>query len=326
VIVTDNGLPALSATGMVTVIVREVNQPPVLAPIANFVVSEGQLVTFTNHATDPDIPTNTLTYSLAGNIPTGVTLDPVTGVFRWTPNSTQGPTTNYFTLTVTDNGVPRLSASQPFNITVRDTLSDFNLNFGSTNLLNGETGTVPIILAASLPLTNITLQLSAPASELTNLVLRPLSPEITQGLLRAAGSNNYDISFDLDPSQQTASVRTIAALDFLTVSNVHSSVAYIVPSQLLASQSGGAAITNGKANQARIIIVGIEPVLDLVKSNQLILTLYGQPGSTYGVFSDTNLQFGLWNQLTNFILTNRFLSLPISTNTVSPIFYRSEKQ
>jgi hypothetical protein len=71
VIVSDNGTPALSATQSFTVIVLETNSAPVLAPLADLTVVEGQLLIVTNSATDPDIPTNTLTFSLDTNAPPG---------------------------------------------------------------------------------------------------------------------------------------------------------------------------------------------------------------------------------------------------------------
>ena len=77
-------------TETVRITVNEVNRPPVLAAIPAKSVNELSLLTFTARATDPDLPGNTLTYSLV-NPPVGATIHPTTGVFRWTPNETQGP-------------------------------------------------------------------------------------------------------------------------------------------------------------------------------------------------------------------------------------------
>ena len=52
--VTDNGSPAASDFEIVTITVGNVNRPPVLAPIGAKTVNEGQLLTFTVTATDPD--------------------------------------------------------------------------------------------------------------------------------------------------------------------------------------------------------------------------------------------------------------------------------
>ena len=115
--VTDNGSPPLSATQSFTVFVREVNLPPALSPVANLMVHQGTPVSFNFLATDPDIPTNTLTYTLA-NAPTGAGVNPTTGLFTWTPSANQVNTTNAIRAIVTDNGVPPLNATNSFTIAV----------------------------------------------------------------------------------------------------------------------------------------------------------------------------------------------------------------
>src|SRR5207249_10026419 len=80
--VTDNGVPPLSDTRNFTIVVNEVNTPPVLAGLSNRTINEGSTITFTNSATDADVPENLLTYGLDPGAPTGASLDPVTGVFR----------------------------------------------------------------------------------------------------------------------------------------------------------------------------------------------------------------------------------------------------
>jgi hypothetical protein len=322
VIVTDNGQPPLSATGLVTVVVREVNQAPTLAPIANYTINEGFLLVITNVASDSDIPVNSLTFSLGPNAPGGTSINSTNGVFRWQPSSTQGPSTNLITVIVADNGVPPLGATQQFSVIVRDTLSDFTLSVGSTNVLAGETGTVPIVLRASLPLTNLTWQLSVPATLLTNLSLAPLSSEITAATLIQSGTNTYALSLNLDPAQQTASVRPVVALDFLAVSNAHSAVVPLTATLLVGRQSGGVAITNGIITSGNVIVVALEPVLALAPSNTLQLTLYGQPGTTYSVLSNSSLVQGPWGTQATFVLSNRVSTLSLPSSAAPATFYR----
>src|SRR2546425_9623298 len=63
VVVTDNGVPALSATNNFTVTVREVNVAPVLTVPGNQTLDELSALAVTASATDADVPTNTLTFS-----------------------------------------------------------------------------------------------------------------------------------------------------------------------------------------------------------------------------------------------------------------------
>lgn len=100
-----------------TLTVNAANTPAVLSAIPNFTMLEKDLLTFTNQAADPDKPAQTLTYSLS-NSPAGALVDPVSGVFTWTPTEAQGPSTNVITVIVTDNGTPPMSAAQSFTVTV----------------------------------------------------------------------------------------------------------------------------------------------------------------------------------------------------------------
>ncbi len=93
------------------------NTPPVLAAIPNFTVNVGQTVALTASATDTDQPPQTLIFTLL-SAPTNATLNANNGVFSFRPLVTQANSTNNFTLKVSDNGTPPLSATQSFTVTV----------------------------------------------------------------------------------------------------------------------------------------------------------------------------------------------------------------
>jgi hypothetical protein len=117
--VEDNGIPVRNDTKSLTITVSEVNQSPSLNPIPNQAIDEGQTLSFTASATDPDLPANALVYSLVG-APSGAIINPTTGVFSWTPTEVQGPGVYSFTVRVTDDGSPNLSADQTVQITVNE--------------------------------------------------------------------------------------------------------------------------------------------------------------------------------------------------------------
>lgn len=71
-------------------------------------------------ATDLDLPPNPLTFSLDPGAPEGITLDQNHGAFTWTPAEAQGLGVYPITLRVTDDGIPPLSATQTFAITVNE--------------------------------------------------------------------------------------------------------------------------------------------------------------------------------------------------------------
>src|SRR5437773_11437969 len=72
--VTDDGSPPLSAIENLTIIVDEVNSAPVLTVPTNQTINELSTLVLTNSATDPDIPADTLTFSLVA-APAGAILE-----------------------------------------------------------------------------------------------------------------------------------------------------------------------------------------------------------------------------------------------------------
>jgi hypothetical protein len=121
--VTDNSLQPCTDTETITVTVLDSggggNQCPVLTAIGSQTVTEGNLLTFTATATDPDAG-QTLTFSLDPGFPAGSSINSSTGVFTWTPAVDQGPATYPITVRVTDSGKPSCSDSEEFLVTVND--------------------------------------------------------------------------------------------------------------------------------------------------------------------------------------------------------------
>ena len=118
--VTDDGTPNLSGDESFTVTVNEANAAPVLASIGDKSIDEQTSLSFVASATDSDNPANLLTYSLIG-APAGASINPITGLFDWTPTETQGPGSYAVTIRVTDNGTPNLFDEETITITVSET-------------------------------------------------------------------------------------------------------------------------------------------------------------------------------------------------------------
>ncbi|HND23400.1 MAG TPA: putative Ig domain-containing protein, partial [Rhodocyclaceae bacterium] len=85
--VTDNGNSGATAPNtteqVVRIKVRDSNAAPVLSPIGNLSLKEGQPFSLQLSAVDPD--GDPLTYSVT-NLPAGASFDAVKGLFTWTPN------------------------------------------------------------------------------------------------------------------------------------------------------------------------------------------------------------------------------------------------
>ncbi|MCP3974566.1 MAG: hypothetical protein GY720_08750, partial [bacterium] len=130
--VTDRGDPDNAGLGneltslpaQVDINVLEVNLTPQIDAITTQVVDEGDALSLTVTASDPDL--DTLSFSLDAG-PTGASIDPNTGLFSWT--AFDGPADFGVTVRVTDDGLPNLSATTSFQIQVQNvapTLSSLN--------------------------------------------------------------------------------------------------------------------------------------------------------------------------------------------------------
>jgi putative Ig domain-containing protein len=110
----------VNADAAITIDVTEVNAPPVLSNVpSTATIPELAPYTFTATATDPDIPTQTVVFSLVG-APTGASMDGTTGVFSWTPTEAQGPGSYSFSVRASD-GVVNTDAPVALNVTEANT-------------------------------------------------------------------------------------------------------------------------------------------------------------------------------------------------------------
>lgn len=93
------------------------NTAPTLSLIADRTVIAGNTVSFTNSASDTDVPAQTLTFTLLGGL-SGTSLNSSNSIFNWRPTIAQSPSTNLMSVIVTDNGTPSLTATQSFTVYV----------------------------------------------------------------------------------------------------------------------------------------------------------------------------------------------------------------
>jgi hypothetical protein len=323
VVVKDNGVPPLSTTGIVHVVVNEVNSAPALEPIALRRVNEGTLLSFNVTATDPDLPPNHLFYVLGATRP-GIVINPFTGTFSWRPGVFQGPSTNDIEVIVMDDGVPPLSATQVVRIVVLDAQGDFLVAVGSTNVLAGASNSVPIDLVAGENLARIHFNLSGDDVRLTNLLLASARPEIASISLAPAGSNQSALTFVAAPTYSLPAAATLAQFHFQTTTNGPSAFVPLQPTFLSGELLNGTPVTNGVGRSGRIVFIQAEPLLDALRLPPQ-LTLWGHPSQSYKVESIANLAMpGSWFTFTNVTLTNASAIIPVAP-VGSAIFYRASE-
>ena len=120
-VVTDNGVPNLSATNSFIVVVNEINLAPRLPVQTDRILVGVQTLVVTNTGWDLDWPPNSLSYQLVG-APSGAVID-AAGIITWTPTPAQVPSTNRIATVITDYNPwavnsQHLSATNSFIVTV----------------------------------------------------------------------------------------------------------------------------------------------------------------------------------------------------------------
>ena len=90
---------------------------PVVAAVANQTIGVGVTLSITNSATDADVPTSSLTYSLP-TAPTNASISSSSGVLTWRPLVTQANSANPLTVMVAESGAPMKNTTQNFTVTV----------------------------------------------------------------------------------------------------------------------------------------------------------------------------------------------------------------
>src|SRR5213079_1923791 len=238
--VTDNGTPALSTTNSFTVVVNEVNSAPTLTVPSGQTITELSALVVTNTAVDTDLPANTLTFALVSG-PSGVSVNPTTGVLTWTPTEAQGPSTNTITVKVTDNGTPALSATNSFTVVVNEVNSAPTLTVPSDQTIN-ELSTLVVTNTAvdtDLPANTLTFGLvSAPSGVAVN----PTTGVLTWTPTEAQGPSTNTITVKVTDNGTPA----LSAMNSFTVvvNEVNSAPVLTVPSDQTINELSTLVVTN----------------------------------------------------------------------------------
>lgn len=133
--------------------VAEVNRPPVLAEVQDRSIGISDALVVTLSASDPDVPDNTLTYSI-DQAPVGAIIEPDTGVLQWTPSSSQGSGSYTFDVRATDDGSPARFDTTSFVVTVGD-LPQLSLAIDDGQVNELEELSFAIIATGTIPTDNL---------------------------------------------------------------------------------------------------------------------------------------------------------------------------
>jgi len=318
--VSDNGSPAMSAIANIAIRVHAPNRAPALLPIANQSASVLLPLSLNASGSDPDAPSQLLTYSFDAGAPAGLRINPVNGEIRWLPQRNQAHSVNVVTVRVTDNGDPAMSATQTFTVTVDDFVE---VLLGSDNLFSGQSGEAPISLDLSSPVTHLDFTITLLPDRLANLALLPAAPPIGNATIQQISPGAYRVSLRATAGQSLSANASLSALNFDALASAGSGVVPLHVSDIIANRTDGVAITRTLAQDGRIVVVQSQPVLELIEnSEQVQITIFATPG-TYIIESTASLSAPVqWTQQWQGSITasSQLLTLPITQNN---IFYRA---
>ncbi len=287
VTVRDNGSPLLSATRTVRVLVREVNRAPALAAIPSQSTLVETTLTVTNTASDSDLPTQQFFYSLAPGAPRGARINRTTGVLTWTPAIDYAESTNTITVRVTDSGVPSLTTEQSFVVIVGDLL---DVSFGASIILAGQTGSVPIIVFSTTPLTNAEFTVAVSLNRFTSFAVDPPTPPLGSLTLQPLGNDQYRVRLGTLAGQSLPLGQSIVHLRVTALPGMPSSFVPFDASNVSGLQTDGQLVPRALGHAGRVVYLGVEPLLEMQRAGgPLTVTLFAQPGPTYALEGTASL-------------------------------------
>lgn len=308
-----------SVTSRVARLTVSDNQPPVLASVPDYLIHVLTPFTMTNVAADPDV-TNRLTYTLQSGAPTNATLNPTSGVFRWTPSRAQARGTNVITVRVDDNGIPNLSDTKTFTLMVNDFLE---VSAGSVTMSPGATSSVPIDVFSSAGLLDLQVVLELPSDRLSDFVLEGLAPERVVPSLVMSNANTALLTFSSMDGYVMQGTQRVALLHFTAVPGQASAFAPLSISAInMAMENTGYAPTL-LANDGRVVVLGAESLLEgrLSSAGQRQLLVYGKLGTNYTLQSRFGFGAGTsWANRIGVMITN-IPQTVIPPSATAPLIY-----
>jgi hypothetical protein len=119
-VTSGNPSDATAISGTVYIQVREINQPPVLAPLGSPIVnlSAGRTFTFQVRGSDPDLPAQTLSFALGPDAPSTMQLDPQSGRLTWEVDNSYANRDVAVEIHLKDNAANPLSASATLRVRI----------------------------------------------------------------------------------------------------------------------------------------------------------------------------------------------------------------
>jgi hypothetical protein len=298
---------------------------PSLEPVADVHAEVLKMLMVPLVVRDDNVPPLQLNCSLAPGAPTNSRLYSVAKRFYWSPTRAQAPGTYPITVRVVDQNKPVLSNEMTFNVIVNDYIET---TAGSTALLTGTNGSVPIDLFSSAPLSGLQTVLHLPGDRLRNLSVESLAPALATVTLQSPDSNTAAITIAATMGNTLQGTQSLARLNFATVAGQISSFAPLHLESVTPTRADAGLAPTILANDGRVAILGTQPLVDARMANGVReVIVYGKVGVTYQLQYATNLVNPIWTLRSQVAFTNfSRVFLPGNTPpTNRPGFFRARQ-
>jgi len=251
---------------------------------------------------DANQPPLLLNLSLAPGAPTNSRVHAVSQSFHWTPNRAQSPGTHPVTVRVVDQTRPFLSNQMTFNVVVKDYVE---ATVGSTALLVGTNGSVPIDFFSSAPLSELQAVVQLPGERLQNLSVEALAPALATVTLQSPDANTAAITIAASACNTLQVTQTLAWLNFTAVAGQASSFTPLHLESVTPIHVEPGLPPTVLANHGRVVLIGTQPLLDARMNNGgREVVVYGKAGVTYQLQYATNLLNPIWTLRSQVAFTN----------------------
>jgi hypothetical protein len=160
-----------------------------------------------------------------------------------------------------------------------------------------------------------------PSNYLTNFTITPSNSAIASATVQAAGSSRPIFTVAAQAGQAMNS-SLLGTIGFTALANDSAFLA-VSATNLGAIQSNGTNVGRVTVLPGQIVVIGAHPLLaPALSSNSMItLTLYGNPGTNYGLAYTTNLASTNWQVGSSILLTNLQQSVNVPA-TAPHMYYR----
>ena len=205
--------------------------------------------------------------------------------------------------------------------------NQLNLAIGSTVVLAGTSGSVPVTFSTLAPVTNVQVAIIIPPNLLTNWSLLPQAP--LTGTALVSNSSRLYLTFSPATGQSIINTQQLGQITFASISNQPSAFLPLPVASAMAPMLDGAMYTPYKAiENGEVVVLNSNSLLRayLGTNGTEYVKLYGFSGTNYMIQSATNLVAPINWQTVCTLVPSSFIAVTPNLPTTNPaIFYRAKQ-